>query len=373
MSTGNTAEKTNTRPPRESSFELLRIIAMVMIIFHHFAVHSGFDWNASSLPIPYYWCNFISMGGQVGVNIFVLISGYFLVNNKGCLFDFKRILRFWGQVFFYSVSIYGIFILTGTKSNILQALFPITSSAWWFASTYFVLFLLHPFLNRLLACLDKRSYQNLLVLLVTCWGVIPTLTGSQYEGSNLTWFITLYAVSGYARIYGFHPKLTCKHYFLLCGIFSVLTYFSSVIYAVWGTKWSLSVTTYYYGQEKLQILLISLTLFSAFATLKMGYHRRINAIASATFGVYLIHDHNLVRPFLWQYVFKNTQYQDSPLLIPYSIIVAAIIYAACTLMDLLRKQTVEKAYMWVVNTRADFWSKPLKRACGFFKRIIFGE
>lgn len=365
--------KTNSHPPRESSFELLRILSMVMIVFHHFAVHSGFEWDASSLPASYFWCNFISMGGQIGVNIFVLISGYFLVNSKGPVFNLKRILKFWGQVFFYSTAIYIIFVLMGTKGNILQAFFPITSGTWWFASTYFVLFLIHPFLNKLIACLDKKSYQNLLILLVTCWGIIPSLTGSQYEGNDLTWFITLYAISGYARIYGFHPKLTSRHYFVLCGIFSLLTYSLSAVHAVLGVKRSLSLTTFYYGQFKLPILLISSTLFMAFAALKMRYHRWINVIASAAFGVYLIHDHDLVRPFLWQNVFKNAQYQNSFLLIPYSVMTAAIVCAVCALVDLLRQQTAEKVYMKVVNTYADSWSRPFERMCESFKQMVFGK
>lgn len=365
--------KADTNSPRESSFELLRIISMVMIIFHHFAVHSGFAWNASSPPISYYWCNLISMGGQTGVNIFVLISGYFLVGRKRRLFDLKKLLKFWGQVFFYSIAIYIIAALMGVKGSFLQALFPITSGAWWFASTYFVLFLIHPFLNRLIACLDQKSYQNLLILLVTCWCVIPTFTGSQYEGNDLTWFITLYAISGYARLYGFHPKFTSRHYFILCGIFSLWTYLSSAASTIWRANWSASFTTYYYGREKLQILLISSTLFMAFAALKMRYHKWINVIASATFGVYLIHDHDLVRPFLWLNVFKNAQYQNSLMLIPYSVMVVAVVFAVCALIDLLRRQTVEKVYMRAVNTYADSWARPFIRICGFFKRIVFGE
>ena len=369
----NVIIKANPRPPRESSFELLRIISMVMIIFHHFAVHSGFEWDAASLPVSCFWCNFISMGGQIGVNIFVLISGYFLVNSKSRIFNFKRILKFWGQVFFYSIAIYLIFALTGTKSNVLNALFPITSSAWWFASTYFVLFLLHPFLNKLIACLDQKSYQNLLGLLIICWGIIPTLTGSQYAGNDLTWFVTLYVVSGYVRIYGLNPKLTSRRYFMLCGIFTVLTYLLSLVYTILGAKWNVSLTTYYYGQVKLPVLLISVTLFMAFAGLKMRYHKWINVIASATFGVYLIHDHDLVRPFLWLNVFQNAQYQDSFVLIPYSIMAVAIVYAVCTLMDLLRQQTIEKVYLRLVNSYADSWLKPCKRIGRFLKQIIFGK
>ena len=64
---------------RNSSIELLRIISMVMIMFHHFAYHGNFEWNYNEITIPHLWYNFILMGGKVGVNIFVLISGFFLI------------------------------------------------------------------------------------------------------------------------------------------------------------------------------------------------------------------------------------------------------------------------------------------------------
>ena len=376
MTNENVINKTNTPPPRDSSIELLRIISMVMIIFHHFAVHGGFQWNTSSLSISRFWYNFLTMGGKTGVDIFVLISGYFLVNRKGPIFNFKRILKLWGQVFFYS----NIFFLSvgmndGGILSLIKVFFPITFSSWWFASTYFVLFLIHPFLNRLIHSLDRKLYQSLLVLLVICWCIIPTFTTSKYEGNSLLWFVTLYAISGYARIYGFNPKLKSRHYFILWGIFSILTYLSSVAFTFLGTKWSIfaSHATYFYGQNKLPILLVSLTLFMAFSTLKMRYHKWINIIASATFGVYLIHDNDFVRPFLWLNVFKNAQYQDSLMLIPYSIGVVIVVYAVCTLIDLFRQQIIEKPYMKIVNLYSDSWLKPFERICEFFKKIIFGK
>ena len=36
---------------RNSSIELLRIISMVMIMFHHFAYHGNFEWNYNEITI----------------------------------------------------------------------------------------------------------------------------------------------------------------------------------------------------------------------------------------------------------------------------------------------------------------------------------
>lgn len=369
----------NKHNQRNSSIELLRIISMIMIVFHHFAVHGGFEWEASNVTIPLFWYNFIIMGGKIGVDLFVLISGYFLVNSNGNVFNFRRILKFMGQVFFYSISIYVVFGICGLSDigikSLIKALFPITFSSWWFASTYFVLYLLHPFLNKLLHCLNKKNYQYLLVMLVVCWSIIPTFTMSQFQGNSLLWFMTLYAIAGYVKIYGFNNKFKSKHYWKMWGVFSILTYASSVVFVVLGVRWNVfaSYSTYFYGQEKLSVLLISLSLFMAFATMKMNYYKWINVIASSTFGVYLIHDSGIIRPFLWIDVFKNARYQESLMIIPYSIIVVAIVYIVCTIIDLIRQMVFEKPFMIVVNKYSESLLKPFEKIVNGCRTIVFGR
>ena len=67
------------KPARNAAFELLRIIAMLFIIAHHFYVHGGFS---SISPTNKALMTFFEFGGKFGVAIFVMISGYFLVNSK---------------------------------------------------------------------------------------------------------------------------------------------------------------------------------------------------------------------------------------------------------------------------------------------------
>ncbi len=364
---------------RNSSIDLLRIISMILIVFHHFAFHGGFKWQTNSVTISHFWYNFIYGGGKIGVNIFVLISGYFLIDRKTSVFSYiRRILKFWGQVFFYSFVIFFISVIVDMKNFGMQSLikmcFPITFSSWWFASTYFVLLLIHPFLNEFLNNLKKESYQKLLILLIVCWSIIPTFINSEYQGNSFLWFVTLYAIAGYEKKYKFRIEFTSKHYFKLCFLFSLLTYLCGVIFIVIGKKWNIFATheTYLYGQEKLPILLVSLTLFLAFTRWKMNYHKWINITASATFGVYLIHDNKIVRSFLWMSLFKNYRYQDSIMIIPYSIGVVAIVYIICTMVDLVRKNLFEKSYMRIIDKYSVSWLKIFREIYNFFERKIFG-
>lgn len=65
---------------RQSNFELLRIFAMFLIVLHHFCVHGVFSlWNAANAaihPFNTYTCEFLSIGGKIGVDVFIFITGY---------------------------------------------------------------------------------------------------------------------------------------------------------------------------------------------------------------------------------------------------------------------------------------------------------
>lgn len=364
---------------RSSNFEILRIIAMIMIIFHHFAVHGGFGFGTSELSINHLWYYLISMGGKIGVDIFVLISGYFLVASKGNLFDIKKILKLWGQLFFYSVLIYCIFVLFLDEpfefKPFIKTIFPLIYGKWWFATTYIVLYILHPFINLLLNKLDKKTYQILLITLLISWCIIPTFTTASFEGNSLTWFITLYAVAGYVRFYGLNPKLTFKHYFILFLVFSLITFASAVVFTGLGAKVSIfgERATHFFGQNKLPAFLAALSLFMAFANIKMKNYKWISVVSASTFGVYLIHDDRLLKKYLWEVLFKNASFQNSNLFIPYSIGVCLLVFAVCTIIDIIRKYTVDVLYVKAVDRWADAIVKPFKWIIDSVSKLVFGK
>lgn len=363
---------------RNTSIELLRIISMIMIMFHHFAYHGNFEWNFNEVTLPHLWYDFILMGGKVGVDIFVLISGYFLIENTEKLFQPKKLLKFWGQVVFYSIMTYLLSVMLRLNAfeikQLIKVCLPITYPGWWFASTYFMLYLIHPFLNKLLHGLSKTEYQYLILMMVLCWSIIPTATTQLFESNSLLWFVTLYGIAGYVNLYGGNQKLQSKHYFSLYFMVLIITYTVSTTFLFLGTKkeeWSTHAIDFF-EIERLPILLMAITLFMGFVTLKMNYHKWINMIASATFGVYLIHDSSYIRYYLWTNIFKINQYQDSTFLILYSILVGFILYVSCTMIDLIRKKLVEKPYMLFVNHYTYYFLKSFKIICEMFRKWIFG-
>lgn len=335
--------------PRKSNIELLRIISMVMIIAHHIGVHSGFEFATNSVSFNELWILFLKIGGKIGVNIFVLISGYFLINAK--TLKISKVLKFWIQIFTYSLSIYLIFVVCGMEPFGIKTLIknglPITYSKWWFASTYFVLYLLSPYINKLLNTLNKNEYRRLLVLLLVCWCIIPTFLIESWQSNDLLWFIFLYALAGYFKLYVDVTKMKSCKFIGLSIILLLLTYLFTVVMRVLGSEITFfsRYILYFYDMQRLPMLLISLTLFIGFLNIDIGYKSVINIVSSATFGVYLIHDNDYIRPFLWTKLFDNPEYIDSEYLILYTIFEIIVVFIVCEVIELIRIYTIEKIYV----------------------------
>ena len=367
------------RSERNSSIELLRIVIMLMIVGCHFATHGGFSFDNQTITIPRLWWNVIEMGGNFGVDVFVIISGYFLIENRSLRLDFKKICKLWGQLFFYSVALFFFAFAIGkgtiAPTSIIKSLFPVSFSQWWFASTYFVMFLLHPYLNRLLLSFDKGQYQKFVVFLFIIWSIIPTFTTSSFQSNDLIEFLMYYSIAGYIKLYGLNPAIKSRQWFILWFSFSLLTYLSCVVFMVLGTRYEIFAThaIYFYGRQSVLTIFRAISFFMAFATKKMKYSRVINTVSSATFGVYLLHDSNLLRPYLWKEVFQNASYQNTALLIPYSIIVVILVYIVCTAIDLGRKYLIEKPFLKLVNAHADQWLLPFEKVIDWAKSIVFGK
>ena len=136
---------------RESNIELLRIFSMFLIVLFHLGYHGIILSNTfieSNIYINNIYLYFINILGKIGVNLFVLISGYFLVTKKK--YNYKKILLFWLQILLYSIIIYLVLTLVFKNNSIrlIEALMPLSYKKWWFATSYFILYLIYPYINK---------------------------------------------------------------------------------------------------------------------------------------------------------------------------------------------------------------------------------
>lgn len=346
---------------RQSNFELLRIVAMFMIIAHHLCGHGGLKFDNSVFSVNHLWTDVFSMGGKIGVNIFFLISGYFLVKTKNVTVN--KIIKLWAQLLFYSISVFLFFYfsglfkgmsISGFAFELFKSCFPVITETWWFASVYFLLYIFSPFINRFLKLLDKKNYRLMLIIMTFFWCIVPTFTVEQYpvQCTYLVWAVYVYSIAGYYRLYGFSRKFSDKKagfWITLAVITILITAFTVFVIMLLGTKISFfeGRSKHFLQEHSLLLLAIAVFLFLGFQKLKIQ-SKFINIVAGSTFGIYLIHDYANSR-ILWKTIFHFPDFQESIMLIPYSILVVLITFVVCCIIDLIRKYAFEPLYLKLLN------------------------
>lgn len=340
---------------RNSNIEILRILSMLFIIAHHYAVH-GFDLSAGSFTVNEVTLQILSLGGKIGVNVFVFITGYFMINSR---FDAKKLLKLILATTFYSlmiVSIAGILGLPGFSIyELFKSFLPVIFSAYWFATTYLFLYLLSPFLNKFIRSMDKFSLLKLILILTTIWCVLPSVTGLAPEFSNLGWFITLYLIAGFLRLYpmAIFSKSKLNVILSLCSFGLIIL--NVIIFDLISVRIfsHISDIGHFGAMNNLLILFCSITLFFGFLNARATYNSYINRIAQSTFGVYLIHDNNLLRPLLWEDIFRTRTFLHSDILILHAVFAIISVFLVCTLIDQIRIVCFEKPLFTIINRKID--------------------
>jgi len=339
---------------RKSGIELLRIVAMLMIVGHHYSVHGNFAFSPDQVTIQKLWIDWLSLGGKIGVNIFMLISGYFLINTTEI--KMTKIATFWGQTICYSFGLSVLFYITRIDGvigfrTIIRSLFPLSSNYWWYATSYFVIYLFCPYINILLKTIGKHSHFNLIVCMTILFCLSNTLifVAGSFSMSHTAWLIYLYIVAAYIKLYKDEVKI--KHCIAYGTISYIITYMTAVILSLLGRNISAlaSVSTYYFGMNKITVLVTSILLFMGFKNLNFKYNKLINILASTTFGIYLIHDNKLVRHYLWITLFKNAAYSNLMTIFLHAVICILSVFVVCSLVEFVRICTLEKLWIKIIN------------------------
>ncbi len=350
---GENVISADKRKDRQSNFELLRIVLMLMIVAHHFTLHGGypytsdFSWNKGFLM-------FFGAGGKIGVTVFLLISGYFLIKSG---FTWRKLGRLVAQIWGYSLAIvaaaFCLHLPLGTEKELLLYFLPLGYMSW-FAHSYLILFVLVPFINKLLLRASKRQLQWFLLFGFLIWYVLPTVTSFMghpiHIGKSTTIkFVYVYIVGAYLQLYG--AKLRISH-----GLWKAAAVYISIVGLDMLFRWlqilpvneEAWLISDFGDMESPLALVASVVLFLAFRQMRVPQSKAINTIAATTFGIYLIHDSMLLRPFIWQEVLNGKDWYSSPFFPLYAVVMVIVVFTVCGMIDFLRLKYLEPRYnRWV--------------------------
>lgn len=344
--------KSAPKPLRQSNLELFRIISMLLIVAHHYVVNSGLTLpdgpiiadmlSARSLFL-------ISFGawGKTGINCFVLITGYFMCTSK---LTARKYIKLLGEVMFYKVVIYFIFLISGNLSfspaDFVRKMLPITSVSDNFTSCFLIFYLLIPFLNILIHHMNELQHIKLILICGFAYVFLGTVPGITVVMNYITWFVILYFIASYVRIYN-------KKMFEKTSLWGILTLVSIAVSfaSIFGFAYigSRSGRLLSYGlltdSNKILAVAVAFCAFMFFKNVKIPYSKFINTVAASCYGVLLIHANSVTRGWLWYDVLDCVGAYSSKYMYAHAILSVIIIYVTCTLIDYLRIRFAEVPFM----------------------------
>lgn len=300
-------------PARQANLELLRCVAMMMVIALHFLgkgkllISLAEEWLYPAELIAWLLESFCS----VAVNVYMFISGYFL-----CTSTFKpsRLIQLWLQVWMYSVFFGLLGSLTGVMKEtvfdthfLLTLIFPVSMSHYWFMTAYIFLYVLLPFLGTAVQRMTKRQLQTVVLILLFVFSIQKSILPIRLEtdglGYDCLWYICVFVAAAYVRRFGFPVLEKRGRGIALYVVCSLLIFCGTMIlrevYLRTGSLGRMMQMCMEYNH--ILPFLAAAGLFGAFLRLKISgrFAAVVCKIAPYTLGVYLLHE-NLGLRYSWQ-------------------------------------------------------------------------
>ena len=345
--------KTNAlaKPPRASNIELFRILVMFFIVAHHYVTSSGLTLETGPIfSVPLSWRSIflllLGAWGKTGINCFVLITGYFMCKSR---LTAKKFLTLLLEVIFYRVVIALIFLLFGNHpiplKELILSVLPITEIAQGFTGTFLCFYLCIPFCNILIHNLTEKQHIYLLLLSGFIYIFFGTIKILPVTMNYVSWFIVLYFIASYIRLY---PKaiFDSKKLWGWLSLFFIGVSILSVLACSWlGARIGRnSPYAFVADSNTFLAVAVGVSTFLFFKNINLPHSKLINTISSTTFGIFLIHTNTYLRKWLWTDVFHCVENYYSPWLPLIAIFGSALILIVCSGIDLSRQYLLEKPF-----------------------------
>lgn len=280
---------------RDSNIELLRILCICGVIILHY---SNTQIGKALLyvdheSINYYVLMFLINISICGVNLFMLISGYYLSNN------FKVILvkpiKLLFAVISFKFVIYCIHVFLSKETLGIVSIFNALLPTNYFIILYITVYLISPYINKIFLYSEYKVSRRFILILFMIFSVYPTIVdvlgrlgfniwglssigmyGSQY-GYSFVNFLLIYCLGVFCNKLDFE-KINYKKLIILLVVCNVVL--NSWSYLDSNTAWEYCNPV---------LILQTIIIFILFKKIKIQKSKKINLLGDAAFTVFLLH------------------------------------------------------------------------------------
>lgn len=341
------------RSKRLSNMELLRIVAMLMVVAIHMCYYSFGTptWTDVLLQGPVVVGRVaVQSFTAVCVDVFVLLSGYFGIRASG-----RRLAGLVFQVLLLTMAvILGYMSFTDGPYSSGRWLLDASILGGWFVRAYVMLYVLSPILNAFVEKATPRQLGRvtlILLLLVILWGWLMRVEFS--GGFSDLFFVVLYLMGRCVKLCPSHLfRLRGSAYVLIYVACSLLTLGTSLLGMRLHLRWA-EAPSY----ESPFTIVASVALLLAFA--RVPFHNRwVNKVAASSFAVYLLHACTPFLPLTMKPLVTGFWQPDAVGLFVVKCVAFAVgLFAACVLIDQVRLVLWRRISEW-------WWPADSRRSSG---------
>lgn len=315
---------------RDSRFELLRIVSMILIVMCHFSLWGGWAHNYGNELFKNMLFHPL---GQIGVYLFAMISGYFLSSKIPDFYkQISRVRLLWIKVIIYSyifliLNFIFKFKTIGLK-DIIRNVFPVFFNQYWFMTSFIILMMLVPAINWMIKDSNKKEFIILIIMFTLFADIYPTLILAKdgpFGGPMVVAaLITPYMISAYIK------KYNIKVSNIIGILITIIPLFLEYVFMyLFRNK----------GLEKMQRfnfgilpLISAVGIFLLVINFRQFYNSKINFFASSVLASYLITVNPLFELYFNKKLVNIAMFQDSVWLPVVGIVLAIIVVLCCCLI-----------------------------------------
>ena len=319
--------------------DILKIFSMAMIVCWHMLGHGSVLEACIKFSKRYYLFLLIQTICICAVNCYAIISGYVNFESKKKI---RNLIKLYLQVFFYSFILALLMsFITKTKFEI-QYMFPIYKKTYWYFSCYFLVILLSYSVDEYVKSISRKTAINVFIIIFIFICGAPCIfkvdVFSLNSGYSSIWLTFLYLVGAMIKRFDFFSKKNLKFYITICAILLLFSYFWKITFDINRID---SYSNIFLKYNSPTIFLYSVFLFAIFLNINLsnnGMSKFLIKISNATFGVYLIHDHPLIRRYFikQRLSFISSYYYNILESLFVFFIIAILIYTMCIFIEIIR-------------------------------------
>ena len=355
----NKVLQTNVKKERNPGIDFGRIVCMYAIVLHHILFFGGIDKYSQ-----YKELRILNLATFWHVDGFIFISGY--IGHKTT--KYSNLFYLWCCTLFYSIGITLYF--SKFKPHIYKRqiefndFFPVINEKdciYWYFTAYFGMYLFLPVVNKGIENISKSQLKITVLSFILVFSVLPDYINPKSDifhmniGMSVIWHLIFFIVGSY---FGkFKKDGNCFKKVIKIIIYALIFYFSTYLCIklpeypnyTYDNKQSLKSLKYkvviflksVFIQKRNSLSMILESISVILILINIHYNKYIakviTFIGPLTFGVYLIHEHSIVREKIIRNILKDYPRQ-LPLNTVYKIITykALKVFVICIIIDYFR-------------------------------------